>query len=155
MKLFAPMLAIALLAGCTPEEEASGFEVSLSLRDKFGQEASTFSTGESITLQLRVENTGDSAATLNFDDGQAYDFTIRNSSDVEVWTWSTDKSFTQATESTRFAAGEVRHYSVDWAQQDNNDVAVPAGSYRAQGEVTASNLNPEDARSETDTLTIQ
>lgn len=155
MKLFASLLAIALLVGCTPEEEATGFDVSLSLRDKFGQEASTFSTDETITLQLRVENTGDSAATLNFNNGQAYDFTIRNNAGNEVWTWSTDKSFTEATESTTFAAGEVRTYSADWDQEDDSNVAVPAGSYRAQGVVTASNLDTEDAKSETDSLTIQ
>lgn len=155
MKLFASLLVITLLAACTPEDEATGFEVSLSLRDKFGQEANTFSTDETITLQLRVENTGDSAATLNFNNGQAYDFTVRNSADTVVWTWSNDKSFTQATESTRFAAGEVRTYSADWDQEDNSNVAVPAGSYRAQGEVTATNLDDEVAKSETDSLTIQ
>ena len=155
MKLFASLLAIALLAGCTPEEEATGFEVSLSVRDKFGQEASVFSTDETITLQLRVENTGDRAATLNFASGQAYDFTITNSANNEVWTWSEDKSFTQATGSTSFAAGEVRLYSADWDQEDDNDVAVPTGSYRAQGVVTASNLDEATANSEVDSLTIQ
>lgn len=155
MKLIAPLLAVAVLVGCTPEEEATGFAVSLSVRDKFGQEASTFSTDETITLQLRVENTGDSAATLNFSNGQAYDFTVRNSADTVVWTWSADKSFTQATESTRFAAGEVRTYSADWDQQDDSDVAVSTGSYRAQGEVTATNLDEDTAKSEFDSLTIQ
>lgn len=155
MKLLASLLAAALLIGCTPEEEATGFEVSLSLRDKFGQEASTFSTEETITLQLRVENTGDSAATLNFNNGQAYDFTISNSAGAEIWHWSADKSFTEATESTTFAAGEVRFYSADWDQEDDSNAAVPAGSYRAAGEVTASNLDDDVAKSETDSLTIQ
>lgn len=155
MKLFAALLTAALLIGCTPEEEATGFDVSLSLRDKFGQEASTFSTDETITLQLRVENTGDSAATLNFSNGQAYDFVIRNSADQAIWTWSTDKSFTEATESTRFAAGEVRFYSADWDQVGDNDAPASTGSYTAQGEITASNLDEADAVSERDSFSIQ
>lgn len=148
-------LGASLLSACETEETADGFEVSLSLRDKFGQQVSSFSSDEAITLQLRVENTGDDAATLRFDDGQAYDFNIQNSSGGTIWIWSDDQAFTQATESTTFAAGEVRTYSVDWDQRDSNDNAVATGSYSAQGEVTANNLDAEDARSERDSFSIQ
>lgn len=151
------LLATALLglAACEVDENTDQILVSLSVRDNFGQEVSSFSSGETVTLVLRVENDSDRAATLDFDDGQIFDFEISNSSNTQVWLWSDGMAFTTAAQSTQFAAGEVRNFSVDWEQVDNDGNDVPLGSYSAQAELTANNLDSDQRFTEVDNFTLQ
>ena len=147
--------ALLGLAACEVDENTDQILVSLSVRDNFGQEVSSFSSGETVTLVLRVENDSDRAATLDFDDGQIFDFEISNSSNTQVWLWSDGMAFTTATQSTQFAAGEVRNFPVDWEQVDNDGNDVPLGSYSAQAELTANNLDSDQRFTEVESFTLQ
>ena len=147
--------ALLGLAACEVDENTDQILVSLSVRDNFGQEVSSFSSGETVTLVLRVENDSDRAASIDFDDGQIFDFEISNSSGAQVWLWSDGMAFTTAAQSTQFAAGEVRNFSVDWEQVDNDGNDVPLGSYSVQAELTANNLDSDQRFTEVDNFTLQ
>lgn len=107
----------------------------------------SFKAGESVKLSLEVANLSNAAVTLNFADGQVYDFyavTAGNASlraPAREWNWAHNKVFTQATQTITFAAGQRATYEIEWSGRDNNGqqllgavlvaaelVSVPGGS---------------------------
>ncbi len=85
--------------------------------------ADTLEAGDSLTVNLSVENASEEALELLFKSGQIYDFFITDGSDgasfpsneqATVWTWSANKLFTQAAHTISLDAGESKSYSIEW-----------------------------------------
>jgi len=89
-----------------------------------------YSVGEKVKMTLTVKNETDKPVTLTFNDGQIYDFTVKNlSRGTRVWRWSTDKAFTEAIWSMTLAPGEEKSYSETWDQKGDNSLQVDPGVY--------------------------
>jgi hypothetical protein len=94
-------------------------------------------SGDLARYTLRVTNAGPSAIDLPFGSGQRYDFVVSDSAGGEVWRWSADRMFTQATESEVLEAGGVLEYEATW------DPSGRAGLYRAVARLESSNRPQE------------
>ncbi len=117
----------------TTNIEKPQLEVQLVLKDRFGQQVSTFVQGEEISFILTLTNNGSGNALLNYSDSQQYDFYIESSSEIIIWRWSDGRGFTQALTELTIAAEETVEVSQVWDQKLSNDENIPAGIYTAIG----------------------
>jgi hypothetical protein len=69
-----------------------------------------FPTDEIVPLRVSITNTGDKTAVLTFPTGQKYDFSVADSTGIEVWLWSKGRSFTQAFVTINVKPGENYNY---------------------------------------------
>ena len=79
-----------------------------------------------VTFTLSVTNTLALPATLQFSSGQQFDFQVFRADGTPVWTWSADKSFTQALGSRTLAAGETVTWSATWTPSVKGELNVVA-----------------------------
>ena len=82
-----------------------------------GEVRSSFSvvaTAAEVTFTLSVSNGRGVPTTIEFPSGQQFDFRVSRADGVTVWTWSADKSFTQALGSRTLAPGEILTYTATW-----------------------------------------
>jgi hypothetical protein len=86
----------------------------------------------SVDFVLNVSNAGGAPVRLDFNSGQRFDVSVTDSAGNGVWHWSADKSFIQSLGSETLEPGATLAYEATWP-------AAPPGSYRALGEITASN----------------
>ena len=100
-------------------------------------EGPVFAYGESIHLQMTVENVSDEAITLQFPTGQMHDFVAKRSR-TTYWQWSSGKVFTQAFLSKTLQPGEKLVRATTWDQQTNDGRQVSAGKYDLVAVVTSS-----------------
>ena len=110
------------------------------LADSLNQSASNFSSAEKFSFVLKLSNNGSEPLLFRFNSGQQYDFYVSEvgiNGEVgdEVWRWSSDKAFTQATSSRTLAIGETVTYFYTWDQVLSDGNLLPAGSYVAHGYV--------------------
>ncbi len=109
----------------------------------------SFRSGETVKLTFTVTNLSDRTMTLNFNDGQVYDFYAIPASNASVrvpareWNWAHGLAFTQATQTINLAAGQHAIHEIEWNGRDNSGqqllgsvlvgadlVSVPGGSAR-------------------------
>ena len=109
----------------------------------------SFKIGETVKLTFGVSNLSGSPLTLNFSDGQTFDFFAASFASFnaraphKVWNWAHDKFFTQALQFITLSAGERLSYEIEWDGRDNAGqvllgdvlvgaqlVSVPGGSTR-------------------------
>ncbi len=89
----------------------------------------TMRKGDKVEMTLQVKNFSSVPLTLNFIDGQIFDFQVRrhtNESVAEelVWNWAHGKGFTDALWSMTLSAGESKSYQIFWDGVDNAGDAV-------------------------------
>jgi hypothetical protein len=109
----------------------------------------SFKSGETVKLALTVANITDHALTLNFRDGQVFDFYVIAAENTGLrapareWNWAHGKAFTQSTQTISLAAGQKAVYEIEWNGRDNDGqqllgsvlvaaelMSVPGGSTR-------------------------
>ena len=86
---------------------------------------------DDVEFVLHVVNTGTAAVELTFPTGQIADVSVYlENEDDPVWTWSEDRSFTQAIETRTLEAGAAIEQVFEW-------VDPPPGAYRAEARLEA------------------
>jgi len=113
------------------------FKLTLKLKDEDGQETTTFGRGELITFELTIQNLTNSIQTVDFSDGQQYDFIVYSTSGEPVWVWSDDKAFIQVTTELSIEANESITFSETWNQEVEEGILIQSGNYKAQGRIPA------------------
>lgn len=88
----------------------------------------------SVTFVLSVTNAGGEPFRLDFNSGQRFDVSVTDAAGNGVWHWSADKSFIQSLGSETIEPGATLDYEAVWSD-------VAPGTYRATGEITASNAD--------------
>jgi hypothetical protein len=101
-----------------------------SLRIRFSPVSEPTSSGDRVWWAFDVTNTGQAPIRLVFPDGQKGEV-ILSQGDVDKYTWSEGKAFTQQVETITLEPG--KSYSVVL----NDTLAVPAGVYDLTARVTA------------------
>ncbi len=108
-------------------EEDISFE---GIRLRFSPVSEPVSSGDQVWWAFDVTNTGQAPVRLVFSDGQRGDL-ILSQGDVDAYTWSAGKSFTQGVEIVTLEQGK----SLSVVLHDTLD--VPAGDYAVTARVTA------------------
>lgn len=85
--------------------------------------------GRPVAFTLRL--VAGEPMTLEYADGQRYDFEVRDSSGEVVWRWSDDKVFTMAIGREQLREGGELVYRESWSPQS-------PGDYEVTGIITAS-----------------
>ena len=120
------------------------FVTTLVLRDSTGTASTSFVMGESIRFDLDIRNTAGHPVTLTLPTAQVYDFYVLEPVLNNVrWTWSEGMSFPQVVTPLSFPLNSSKSYSVVWNGVLREGTQLPAGSYRARGVITATNLPTE------------
>jgi hypothetical protein len=132
-------------AGLVSSSSGSGFgddfSTTLGLRDSTGS-TSSFVMGEPIRFDLEIQNRTNRTSTLQFPDGQIYDFFVLDAAGSRVrWRWSDGMSFTQAATQLTFSPYATKAYSVTWNGVLADGTQLPAGSYRARGVIVSDLFN--------------
>ena len=110
------------------------FATSLVLRDSAGVATASFVFGEAIRFDLEARNLSNQVVTLNFPDGQIYDFVVLDASTSRIrWRWSENMVFPQVPTQLLFEPGSSKAYSVTWNGVLNDGTQLPPGNYRARG----------------------
>ena len=115
------------VTGIPRVEEDTSFE---GIRLRFSPVGEPISSGDQVWWAFDVTNTGQEPAQLVFSDGQQADV-ILSQGDIDAYTWSAGKSFTQVVETVTLESGK----SLSIVLSDTLD--VPAGDYALTARVTA------------------
>ena len=122
-----------------------------SIRLRFSPVSEPISSGDQVWWAFDVTNTGQAPVELVFSDGRRAD-AILSQGDVDAYTWSAGKSFTQAVETVPLEPGK------SLAVVLNDTLGVPAGDYDVTARVTAM-VGPAGSEAPlpdiTSTLTVQ
>lgn len=113
-------------------------DVSLSTPDPiqvtFAADKSSYSKLSSpAALTLTVTNIAPYAVTIDFANGQSFDFSAKNASGTTVWTWSNGKTFDPAPVQVVLAPGESLQYTGSWSFKNNSGSTVADGNYTVGG----------------------
>jgi intracellular proteinase inhibitor BsuPI len=84
-------------------------------------------------LHLTITNVATYAVAINFQNGQQYEFTAKNSSGQVVWTWSTGKSFDPAASQIVLDPGASLQFNETWSFKNNSGATVADGNYTVGG----------------------
>ncbi|MCH7876084.1 MAG: hypothetical protein IH965_12395 [Gemmatimonadetes bacterium] len=98
----------------------------------------TYESGETIELELVLENGGSEPITLEFTTSQRYDFEIRNAEDELLWRWSDEMGFAQMLGSEIVEPGGRLRYEEEFS------MALDAGTYRVIGYIAARDVDLRD-----------
>ncbi|MFY0530002.1 BsuPI-related putative proteinase inhibitor [Archangium gephyra] len=101
----------------------------------FATDKSSYSklSSSPAALTLTVTNTASYPVTLDFQNGQSFDFSAKNSSGTTVWTWSNGKTFDPAPVQAVLAPGESLQFTGSWTLKNNSGSSVPDGYYTVDG----------------------
>jgi hypothetical protein len=115
------------------------FSTTLILRDASGIATTSFVMGEPIRFDLEVLNRTSRTVSLQFADGQIYDFYVfaANSNQV-LWRWAADKAFPQVATELTFLPNSSKAWLVGWDAVLADGTQLPVGSYRARGVIVSS-----------------
>ena len=146
-RLLALIFASLLLLGnsnCSKNNasDAPQFVTSLAMEDVNGNVVSSFASGASVQLVLKIRNRSTSAQTLWFNSSQQYNLAAVNSGTADVvWNWDSGQSFdSSAFTSLVFKAGETKTFTVNsWALTDDNGTNLASGDYEVLGGFTVYN----------------
>ncbi|MGH7752039.1 MAG: BsuPI-related putative proteinase inhibitor [Gemmatimonadales bacterium] len=86
---------------------------------------------QAIGVRLVLTNGGPQEATLEFRDGQRYDFTVTDAGGRVLWRWSADKGFIQ------MIGVEVLPPQGELAYSETVPAPAEPGTYRLVGTITA------------------
>jgi hypothetical protein len=101
----------------------------------------SYKAGAPVHFKLTARNDGPSPAILAFRNGQRFDITVLAPPGGDpVWQWSAGMGFIQVLGTLELKAGESKSFDATWDQRDGKGQQVPAGPYKANGWLTASNL---------------
>lgn len=67
-----------------------------------------------VRFAFDVENSGPKHVELDFASGQAYDFTVIDSTGRKVWQWSEGRFFTQGVQNKQLSTGEAMQARETW-----------------------------------------
>ena len=110
------------------------FATNLALKNAAGDETTTFTDGEPITVLLTVENRSDTVQTIGLPSSQEFDVLVtRNTGGPALWQWSADKTFLQVLTSLQFAVGETKTFTAVWDQHTAAGDPLGIGEFAAQG----------------------
>jgi hypothetical protein len=84
-------------------------------------------------LTLKVTNIGTYPVTIDFANGQSYEFSARNASGSTVWTWSNGKTFDPNPVQVVLAPGEFFSFTAAWSFKNNSGSTVADGNYTLGG----------------------
>jgi hypothetical protein len=124
--------------GGTDDGTAGGgvatFSTTLVLHDSAGVATTNFVFGEAIRFDLEARNLSNQLVTLNFPDGQIYDFVVLDAGSNRVrWRWSQNMAFPQVPTQLNFDPYSSKAYSVLWNGDLSDGTQLPPGNYRARG----------------------
>jgi len=110
---------------------------------------------EGEPIQLIVTVAVRDPMTLYYRTSQRYDLAAINSDGQEVWRWSRDRAFAQATEEVPLGENETLSFVETWDQLDNDGQQVPPGNYRIVAESSHCDANYENCGELTTSATIK
>lgn len=101
----------------------------------FSTDKSAYSrlSSSSAALTLTVTNVASYPVTINFQNGQSFDFSATNSSGTTVWTWSNGRSFDPAPMQVVLAPNESLQFTGAWTFKNNSGANVADGYYTVSG----------------------
>jgi len=91
-----------------------------------------YSSGEEVSIQLRVENNSDELESLIFPTSQRYDIIISRDG-KEVWRWAYEKVFAMVITVLKIKPGEALSFKERWEQKDNKGNPSVPGTYSVKG----------------------
>jgi len=97
-------------------------------------DAQAYARGDAMELTLELRHDYDSALVLHFATGQRYDFTILTGEGETAWSWSADRSFTQALGQEAVQPDQPLLY------RELVRPVLPSGTFRVVGRIVARNL---------------
>jgi hypothetical protein len=105
------------------------------LQVTFTTDKSSYSrlSSSSAALSLTVTNAASYPVTIDFQNGQSFDFSARDSGGQEVWTWSNGKTFDPAPTQLVLAPGESVQFTASWTFKNNSGANVADGYYTVSG----------------------
>jgi hypothetical protein len=119
-------LLVGLVPGVSKAQSLDALQVSIASTQ------STYERGTDAVVTLQVKNTSLFPVTVNFANGQEYEFTAQDATGAVVWTWSLGKSF-PAPYSKTLAAGATWQYTVGWNFSTDAGAAALDGDYTIRG----------------------
>lgn len=127
---------LVMLVAAEKQQEVTAEKEELLQRKGFGisvsVDKSMYTSGEQISMTLRVFNTSDQEVILSFKNTQRYEFIIHNEEGKKLWQWSEGRMFAQILGEEKVGPGrEEIIYNVQY--QDSLD----PGTYKISGIVTA------------------
>lgn len=90
-------------------------------------------SSSSAALSLTVTNVASYPVTIDFQNGQSFDFSATSSSGTTVWTWSYGQTFDPAPAQLVLAPGESVQYTGSWTFKNNSGSTVADGYYTVSG----------------------
>jgi hypothetical protein len=114
---------------------------------------SDYSRGEQVLLTLQVTNRSPLPVTINFSNGQRYDFTARDVNGNTLWTWSTGRTFDPAPSQT-LAPGASLTYQESWAFTHDDGAWVLDGAYTVKGTFLGSYAGRSGAKEAEQSVTV-
>jgi hypothetical protein len=142
IKIIVQWLTVTTLAGWTVHcqwypEDSGSYRVYLQTVDRFDQVASDFVQGDTATLRLSLENTGDTTLTFRSDSSQRVEFDVETLGGSLVWRWSeaNDLFFSPVISELSVSPGDTVTWSVEWPQEYTDGRLVPVNEYLVTGTV--------------------
>ncbi len=144
MKYIASLFALStalLLVACggsssefiANEETENSSQNSFVLEDNLRQEATAYLKGETIHFVFRLTNNGNEDIVLDFNSGQRYDAYLKDASNDVIWSWSSNRVFTQAFTELTIPVGETLEYRDSWDQILSDGSLPSTGNYSMHG----------------------
>lgn len=94
-------------------------------------------TPPSIKMTLVVFNRASTPVTFTFPTSQRFDFSIKDSSGVEVWRWSTGRGFQPVVGTITLPPGQSVTFPVTQHFVSRTGAPLPQGIYTLTGELTS------------------
>lgn len=121
--LFLVLLLVA--CGTNEQEENSGSQGEETMAGELTQQLKE----QDGDYALVITNGTEEDVTLSFTSGQQFDYQLINDAKETVYTWSMNKSFTQALSEKTLAPGEEWELPLD-LKNELSSMSVPAGTYQ-------------------------
>ncbi len=99
----------------------------------FAADKSAYQRFSKANLSLTVTNVASYPVVVDFQNGQRYEFTAKNSSGQVVWTWSKGKAFGVDPEAVVLAPGESLVFAEAWSFSSDNGLPLLDGNYTVGG----------------------
>lgn len=127
------IISTILWGSCSPITEEKGLMTQEGSGISIRVNKPLYSSGESISMSLRVFNTTDQEITFSFRDARRYDFTIEDEEGQEVWRWSNGRMFAQVLGEETLGPGRV-----EVLYSETYTGTLKAGEYKVTGILVAS-----------------
>jgi hypothetical protein len=128
-------LCVVALVACGPRAAEDGADAALPTAAESGLIASleVRLEGDTAELVLHVTNALAQPVDLEYATAQRHDFAIYTAAGEEVWRWSADRLFAQASATQRLESGATVEHREAWA------ASGAAGRYIAEGRLVSLN----------------